>query len=167
MNGQSETVTVFRSMEMDECRNAADLLNSASLAATLLDDTAPGVPSGACVVQVPFDQQGRAEALLAAAPEASDETAAGDAVTPDLDLTEPVYHSEGSTTAEFEAIAIKSLLDANGIASVIIGDAVLPTFPFEVRVAKKDLSVARELIEAQTEAGPQAAEEAELESEQS
>jgi len=160
-------VTVFRSMEMDECRSAADLLNSASLSAAILDDTAPGVPSGACVVQVPADQQGRAEALLAAAPEASEEMTEGDSMTPGLDLTEPVYHSEGSTTAEFEATAIKSILDANGIASVIIGDAVLPTFPFEVRVAKKDLATARELIDAQTEAGPQAAEEAELESEQS
>ena len=45
-----------------------------------------------------------------------------------LDLSEPIFHSEGSTTAEFEATEIKSLLEASGIAAVIVGDSVLPNF---------------------------------------
>ena len=154
-------------MDMDECQNAADQLRSAALSPAILDDTAPGVPSGACVVQVPAGEQEQAESILGAAAAAVEQAPHGDPTGAGLDLTESVFISEGSTTAEFEALAIKGLLDANGIASLIIGDSVLPPLPFEVRVAKKDLAAARELIDAQTQAGPQAAEEAELESEQS
>ena len=41
-----------------------------------------------------------------------------------------------SATSEMEAISIKNLLDSNGIAAVLVGDSVLPNFPFEVRVAR-------------------------------
>jgi hypothetical protein len=47
---------------------------------------------------------------------------------------ETIYHAEGASTAEFDALMIKGLLEAAGIPSFIIGDAVLPNLPFEVKV---------------------------------
>ena len=58
----------------------------------------------------------------------------------------PVYHAEGSSTAEFNALLIKSLLEAAGIPAVLVGDSVLPNLPFEVRVPREHLKRALELI---------------------
>lgn len=74
----------------------------------------------------------------------------------DADL-EIIYHAEGSSTAEIEALAIKSLLEANGIPVVMVGDPVLPNLPFEIKVASKDAQRARELIEKAQGTGPNAA----------
>jgi hypothetical protein len=59
---------------------------------------------------------------------------------------EPVYHAEGSSTAEVDALLIKSLLEAAGIPAVIVGDPVLPNLPFEVRVPRKHVKRALRLI---------------------
>jgi hypothetical protein len=60
---------------------------------------------------------------------------------------ETIYHAEGSgPLAEFEAMDIKNLLEANGIDAVLVGDSVLPNLPFEVRVARDKAQQARELI---------------------
>jgi hypothetical protein len=64
-----------------------------------------------------------------------------------------------------EALGIKNLLESNGIAAVLVGDSVLPNFPFEVRVARDQVDQARVLIADAKLIGPAAAEEAELESE--
>jgi hypothetical protein len=167
MNGQPQMVTVFRTMEMDSkqaCKSVADALSAAGLSPVMLDDRALGVPSGVCEVQVPADQQERAEQLLATPPP-PEEAGAGNP-TADMDISETIFHSEGSATAEFEALEIKALLEANNIPAIIVGDSVLPNLPFEVRVAKKDAERALELIEELTNGGPEAAEQAELESEQ-
>jgi Putative prokaryotic signal transducing protein len=167
MNGQPEMVTVFRSMEMDakqDCEATADVLAADGLSPVVLDDKAPGVPDGVHEVRVPADQQGRAELLLAALPPLED-VEAGDPSS-HLDLSEPIFSSRGSSTAEFEATEIKTLLEANNIAAVVVGDSVLPNLPFEVRVAKEDVERAQELIKDQTDGGPAAAEQAELEGEQ-
>ncbi len=42
-----------------------------------------------------------------------------------------------------EAMGIKNLLESNGIAAVLVGDSVLPNFPFEVRVARDQVERAR------------------------
>jgi hypothetical protein len=63
----------------------------------------------------------------------------------DLEL-ETIYHAEGSSTAELEALEIKSLLESNGIPTVMVGDSVLPNLPFEIRVARRDAERARQLI---------------------
>jgi hypothetical protein len=47
---------------------------------------------------------------------------------------ETVFHAEGSSTAEVEAVAVKSLLESNGIPTVLVGDPVLPNLPFETKV---------------------------------
>jgi hypothetical protein len=162
-----EMVTVFRTMEMDSklaCESVVDALSAAGLSPVILDDKAPGVPAGVLEVQVPADQQEQAEQLLAA-PMPHEEVEVGDP-TAQLDLSETIFHSEGSATAEFEAVEIKALLEANDIPAIIVGDSVLPNLPFEVRVAKKDAERAQELIEELTAGGPEAAERAELESEQ-
>ncbi len=165
MNGQM--VTVFRTMDMDAkqaCETVADALAAAGLSPVMLDDKAPGVPEGVYEVRVPEDQQERAEQVLAT-PQSSDPTEPGDP-SAHLDLSEPIFQSEGSSTAEFEATGIKTLLEANDIPAVVLGDVVLPSLPFEVRVAKKDMERARELIKEFTESGPEAAEQAELEGEE-
>ena len=65
----------------------------------------------------------------------------------DLDL-ETIFHIEGSSvTAEMQAMSIKNLLESNGIAAVLVGDSVLPNFPFEVKVAREQAERASKLIE--------------------
>jgi hypothetical protein len=59
---------------------------------------------------------------------------------------ETVFHAEGSSTAEFEALTIKSFLEANGIAAIVVGDSVLPNMPFEVKVPSDQARWARKLI---------------------
>jgi hypothetical protein len=62
-----------------------------------------------------------------------------------LDL-ETVFHAEGSSTAEIEALAVKTLLEANGIDVVLVGDSMLPNLPFEVKVRRDQVKRARKLI---------------------
>jgi hypothetical protein len=82
-----------------------------------------------------------------------------------LDL-ETVFHAEGSSvTAEIEAMSVKNLLESNGIAAILVGDSVLPNFPFEVKVAREQAARARKLIEDVENVGSAAAEELEAESE--
>lgn len=159
-------VTVYRSMDItaeEDCETISDLLIADGLSPVILDDSAPGVPEGTYEVQVPADQQERAERTIAEHP-LPDEVSEVDP-SPYLDLSEAIFHSEGSTTAEFEATEVKNLLEANGIAAVLIGDSVLPNFPFEVRVAEENAEKARLLIDDYIKGGPEAAEQAELESE--
>jgi Putative prokaryotic signal transducing protein len=59
---------------------------------------------------------------------------------------EPVYHAEGSSTAEVDALLIKSLLEAVGIPAVVVGDSVLPNLPFEVKVPREYVKRALKLI---------------------
>jgi hypothetical protein len=53
----------------------------------------------------------------------------------------------------------------NGIAALIVGNTVLPNFPFEVRVAREYADRARLLIADAQASGPAAAEEAEKQTE--
>ncbi len=61
--------------------------------------------------------------------------------SPALDL-----ETIASAASEMEAMGIKNLLESNGIAAVLVGDSVLPNFPFEVRVAHDQVDRARLLI---------------------
>jgi hypothetical protein len=159
-----DLVTVYRSMDSaakEDCDTIVDLLSAEGLSPVLLDDEAPGVPEGTYEVRVPAEQAARAETIVAAHPLPEAEE-----VDPseDLDL-EPIYHSEGSTTAEFEALGVKNVLEANGIAAVIVGDSVLPNLAFEVRVARDQVERANAILEEAKKSGPADAEKAELESE--
>jgi hypothetical protein len=157
-------VTVFRSADSSASEDAANiqqLLSEAGIAATLLDDNAPGVPEGAFELRVAPEDQTRAEAIVAGyTPE--DEISHPD-TSAELDQV-TVFGSAG-TTAEMEAIAVHSLLQSNGIAAFMIGDSVLPNLSFEVRVPRENVAQARELIAEALAAGPLAAEEGEAASE--
>ena len=161
MNGEAELTTVYRSAD-DDARESAeairDLLAGEGLNPELLDDSAPGVPEGAYVVQVPAPQAARAEELIGSARLPEDELIA---VNDSADLNaETVFSAPAGTTAELEAMSVQSILEGAGIATIMVGDAVLPNLPFEIRVAKDQAEKARQLIEEAKASGPAAAEEA-------
>ena len=104
------------------------------------------MPEGVFEVRVPAADAARAEELIAENP-LPDEVEEVDPSSA-LDL-----EAVGSATSEMEAMSIKNLLEANGIATVLVGDSVLPNFPFEVRVARDQVITAKTVIEeAQREA---------------
>lgn len=161
MSNEQDLVTVFRSMDPDAKEDAEivmDLLTDAGIPATMRDDRAPGVPEGVFEVQVPADYSARAEGLIAEHP--FPEEAEHVDASSDLDV-----ETVASAASELEATSIKSLLESNDIAAVLVGDSVLPNFPFEVRVARDKAERARILVADAEKIGPAAAEEAELESE--
>lgn len=145
-----------------DAESIVELLTDCGIRAVLLDDSAPGVPEGVFEVQVPMPDASRAEELIDenAEPEEGEELDESS----ELDL-ETIFHSETSNTAEMEALSIKSLLDSNGIAAVMVGNSVLPNLGFEVRVARDQADRARQLVAEAQRSGPAAAAEAELESE--
>lgn len=148
-------------MDADAAEDAdciVDLLTDAGIKAVLLDESAPGVPEGVFEVRVPATDAARAEELIAENP-VSDETEKVD-LSSDLDL-----ETIAGSASEMEATSIKNLLESNGITAVLVGDSVLPNFPFELRVARDQVARARVLISEAEKTGPAAAEEAERESE--
>jgi hypothetical protein len=166
MADQADSLTVFRSADdtaEDDCRAIVELLTAQSLHPQLLDDRAAGVPQGVWEVQVPATEAAQAETLVASA-----RLPARDVIEVDnsssLDI-ETVFTASGGTTQELEASAVSGVLDAAGIASVTIGDSVLPNLSFEVRVAREDAQRARDLIAEAQAAGPAAADEASQEAE--
>ena len=166
MNGDAELITVFRSADEDAQEDSEairDLLSAKGLHPVLLDDSAPGVPEGAWEVQVPPAESARAEELIAEAPLAETELAEV-SDSPQLD-TETVFSAPGgTTTAEMEALSIRSILEGAGIATVLVGDAILPNLPFEVRVAREKAEEARRIIQEARAGGESAADQGATES---
>jgi hypothetical protein len=156
-----ETVTVFRSADpgaQDDAANIAGMLNTQGVAATVLDDSAPGVPAGAWEVRVAAADSPRADALIAANPIEDEfanpsESHAFDMVT--------VFR----TGAESEALMVHALLQSNDIDAMIVGDARLPNLPEQVRVPREHLTEAKRLIATALATGPAGAEEAEASTE--
>ena len=101
-----------------DCAVIADILTAEGLSPVILDDSAPGVPEGTFEVQVPAGQLQRAEQLIAENPLADEVEQVDD--SSDLDL-ETIFHADG-TLAEVESMEIKNLLEANGIAAVVVGN---------------------------------------------
>jgi hypothetical protein len=162
-NGEDELdlTTVYRSMDADAAEDAdciVELLTDAGIQAVLLDDSAPGVPEGVFEVRVPAADAARAEQVIAdnPLPDEAEELDPSSA----LDL-----ETIASAASEMEAMSIKNLLDSNGISAVLVGDSVLPNFPFEVRVARDQAERARVVVADAEDVGPAAAEEAERASE--
>jgi hypothetical protein len=73
--------------------------------------------------------------------------------------------SSSNYDAEMEATSIHSLLDANGIESMVVGASTIPVLEFEVQVPREDLEQAQRILAEAKEAGPSAAAEAEADSE--
>ncbi len=160
LEGMENMVTVFRSADptaQEDATAVLEVLTGNGIAGTLVDDSAPGVPSGAWEVRVQAADSARAEALIAAQLiEPTDESHALDLVT--------VFRSAGSTS-EMEAMSVKALLESSGIDAVLVADARLPNLPDEVRVASRDLTQAKRLIADALAAGPGGAAEAEAQTE--
>jgi hypothetical protein len=166
MAASSDLVTVYRSMDAtakEDCESIIEMLREEGISAVMANDSAPGVLEGTYEVRVPAVDAARAEELI-------EENSLPDEVeevddSSNLDL-ETIFHIEGSSvTGELQAMSIKNLLESNGIAAVLVGDSVLPNFPFEVKVAREQADRARKLIEEIESVGPGAAEELETESE--
>ncbi len=161
MSNELDLIAVYRSMDADAKEDAeciVELLRDAGIQAVLDDDSAPGVPEGVFEVRVPAADAARAEELIAENPPPEE----AEEVDPssDLDLETIV-----GATSEMEAMGIKNVLESSGIAAVLVGDSVLPNFPFEVRVARDQAARARILIADAEARGPAAAAEPELEAE--
>jgi hypothetical protein len=163
MAEENEFVSVFRSADSDAEEQAGvirDMLTQASIAAEIFDDSTRGVHKGVFEVRVPASQQAAAEEILASqkdfAPEALN-------LSHDLDMV-TVFLSD-SPAAEMQATQIRSILDDQGIASLLVSGSMFPSLPFEVRVPKDQVDAARQAIAAAEEAGPNAADEAERASE--
>jgi len=94
---------------------------------------------------------------------AADEAAGEVDPSPELDVV-TIMELQG-TTGEVEALAIKSILDASDIPSVMVGTSTLPNLSFLIQVPAEDVDRARAVIAEAQAAGPAAAVEAERESE--
>jgi hypothetical protein len=73
--------------------------------------------------------------------------------------------SSSNHDAEMEAENVHALLEANGIPNIVVGPSVLPVVEFQVQVPRERLEEARQVIADAEAAGPQAAAEAEAETE--
>ena len=163
MSDDPQEVVMFRSADSsaeEDADEVLELLVAGGLQARLLTDGDPGVPSGAVEVRVPAGMEARAEQILKSA-ECSDFPPADASHTFDLDV---VFEGVG-TTAEMEAIGLRSVLDAYGIPSVLVGTPQVPTLPFLLKVPRVHLEQARQAIAEARKAVPEAAEEAERASE--
>lgn len=107
------------------------LLKEAGIPAVLCDDSAAGVPSGAYEVRVSAADAGRAESLMNAA-----ETQVAESGDPSHALDLVTVFVSDAHNAEMEALAVRGVLEANGIPSMVVGATPYPNLPFEVRVPK-------------------------------
>ena len=78
---------------------------------------------------------------------------------PDEGMT-PVF-SSSNHDAEMEALAIKGVLDSNGVPAMIVGPSLLPNLEFQVQVPEHLLTQARQLIREARQGGRRAADEGE------
>jgi hypothetical protein len=141
----------------EDCETIADILTANGLSPVIVDDSAPGVPEGTLEVRVAPAELERAEELIAQNPLADEAEDVDDSAGLNL---ETIFHADGAL-AEVESMEIKNLLQASGIAALVVGNSVLPNMSFEVRVAHDQVQHAREVIEEAQAAGPAAAESAE------
>jgi hypothetical protein len=159
----SELVTVYRSADSSaekEAHQVAAMLVREGINATLLDDNAPGVIVGSVEVRVPAADSSRADALIKKNPPDPD--------APDEYELVPVFTARRGD-GRSELFAVKGLLESGGIFAVVRND--LPEMPvdaaLELCVPRNRADEARSLIAEGLAAGPQAAEQAERESEAS
>ena len=78
--------------------------------------------------------------------------------------TEPIWTGMGPN-AEMEALQVQRLLAASGIEAIVNGFSQIPTVEFEVLVPHENVARARQILSEALASGPDAAEEAERESE--
>jgi hypothetical protein len=71
----------------------------------------------------------------------------------------------GTVSTESEADMIRGVLDANEVPSLLVMQTQLPALGYEIKVPRGKLHIAEELVRAALDAGPEAAAEAEMETE--
>ncbi|MBM3774866.1 MAG: DUF2007 domain-containing protein [Acidobacteria bacterium] len=81
----------------------------------------------------------------------------------ELDVV-PVFASSAHD-GEMEALALRGLLEANGIPAILAGPSMIPSLEFQVQVPRSRLEEAERIIAEARAAGPAAAAEAERASE--
>lgn len=75
----------------------------------------------------------------------------------------PVLEADGTPleVSEMEAASLQSLLEANGIDSVLAGAEMMPNLPYRIQVPSDQAKQAAEIIAEARSAGAEGAEEAE------
>ena len=103
---------------------------------------------------------------MAQDPERPDEQPGQDVLltTHALDMV-TLWESRGAVNGEMEADMIRGLMESNGIPVMVVGASQYPNLGFEVKVPRGKVKEAEELIEQAQASGPDAANEAEAESE--
>ena len=102
---------------------------------------------------------------MAQDPEREDEQPGQDVLLTSHALDMVMLWSSGGVNAEMEADMIRGVLESNGIPAMVVGASQYPNLGFEVRVPRGKVKEAEELIQQAEAAGPDAAVEAEAESE--
>jgi Putative prokaryotic signal transducing protein len=104
---------------------------------------------------------------MAQDPERDEEQPESGAVNPSHDLDMVPLYSSQTIEAASEAEVLRGILDANGIPTVMTNEA--PGFPnlgYVITVPRDRIADARRVIAEQQAAGPEAAAEAEAQSEE-
>jgi hypothetical protein len=78
---------------------------------------------------------------------------------PDESMT--AVFSSSNHDAEMEAMAVKGVLDANDIPSILVGPHILPNLEFQVQVPRHLLAQAEQLLRDARQDGRRAADEGE------
>jgi hypothetical protein len=104
---------------------------------------------------------------MAQDPEREEEQPGGDVLLTShaLDMVTLWTSEAGTVTAEMEADNIRGVLESNDIPVMVVGASQYPNLGFEVKVPRGKLKEAEELLDQAEAAGPDAATEAEAESE--
>src|SRR5579872_3641029 len=87
-------------------------------------------------------------------------------VDPSHDLDMVTLFSSSNTDAEMECTGIHSILQSEGIPSVIVGASTIPVLEFQVQVPRAHVEEAQRILEEARAAGPEAASEAEASTEE-
>jgi hypothetical protein len=103
---------------------------------------------------------------MAQDPERDDERSDEGTVDTSGELDMVTLFSSSNIDAELEANNIRSMLDASGIPSLLMGASVIPSLEFQVQVPRINLEEAEKLLAEARAAGPEAADEAEAASEE-
>jgi hypothetical protein len=104
---------------------------------------------------------------MAQDPEREDEQPGGEVplTSHALDMVTLWTSDAGTVTGEMEADMIRGVLESNSIPVMVVGASQYPVLGYEVKVPRGRLREAEELIAQAEAAGPDAAIEAEAESE--
>jgi hypothetical protein len=104
---------------------------------------------------------------MAQDPDREEEQQSGDVLltTHALDMVTLWKSVAGTMSAEIEADMIRGVLESNGIPVMVVGASQYPNLGFEVKVPRGKVKEAEELLAQAEAAGPDAASEAEADSE--